>query len=147
MNASRSRNTSRARFSGSWTSGPSTNPARRKRATACKRLLLAGLALFGAGSLAAGLAQSTGQLIAARAGMGVGGALLLTTTLAIVLQIFEPDERPRAIGAAPDAFSSALRTGQLAGAAAVLAGGCLTALLLSRGTGARPREDQCDSPR
>ena len=63
-----------------------------------KRLLLAGLALFGAGSLAAGLAQSTGQLIAARAGMGVGGALLLTTTLAIVLQIFEPDERPRAIG-------------------------------------------------
>lgn len=63
-----------------------------------KRLLLAGLALFGAGSLAAGLSQSTGQLIAARSGMGVGGALLLTSTLAVVMQIFEPDERPRAIG-------------------------------------------------
>ncbi|MGP3998855.1 MFS transporter [Streptomyces sp. 8N706] len=63
-----------------------------------KRLLLAGLALFGTGSLAAGCAQSTAQLIAARAGMGVGGALLLTTTLAVTLQIFDAGERPRAIG-------------------------------------------------
>ncbi|MDX6313598.1 MAG: hypothetical protein QOF44_3062 [Streptomyces sp.] len=63
-----------------------------------KKLLLAGLLLFGAGSAAAGLAQSTGQLIAARAGMGVGGALLVTTTLAVALQIFDADERPRAIG-------------------------------------------------
>ncbi|EHN72393.1 integral membrane efflux protein [Streptomyces coelicoflavus ZG0656] len=43
-------------------------------------MLTTGLALFGIGSLAAGLADTTGQLIAARAGMGVGGALLLTTT-------------------------------------------------------------------
>jgi EmrB/QacA subfamily drug resistance transporter len=63
-----------------------------------KKMLLAGLVLFGAGSLAAGLAHSTGQLIAARAGMGVGGALLLTTTLAVVMQIFTPDEHPKAIG-------------------------------------------------
>ncbi|MDX6351585.1 MAG: hypothetical protein QOF84_6375 [Streptomyces sp.] len=63
-----------------------------------KKLLLAGLLLFGAGSAAAGLAQSTGQLIAARAGMGVGGALLVTTTLAVAMQIFDADERPRAIG-------------------------------------------------
>ncbi|WP_206306112.1 MFS transporter [Streptomyces humi] len=63
-----------------------------------KKMLIAGLALFGAGSLAAGLAGSTGQLIAARAGMGVGGALLLTTTLAVAMQIFTPDEHPRAIG-------------------------------------------------
>ncbi|MET9775185.1 MFS transporter [Streptomyces sp. NPDC006367] len=63
-----------------------------------KRMLTAGLALFGLGSLAAGLADTTGQLIAARAGMGVGGALLLTTTLAVVMQIFTPDEHPRAIG-------------------------------------------------
>ncbi|GGO62539.1 MFS transporter [Nonomuraea cavernae] len=63
-----------------------------------KRLLLAGLALFGAGSLAAAFAGSTGQLIAARAGMGVGGALLLTTTLAVVMQIFDAEERPKAIG-------------------------------------------------
>ncbi|RPF34718.1 EmrB/QacA subfamily drug resistance transporter [Streptomyces sp. TLI_185] len=63
-----------------------------------KKMLIAGLALFGAGSLTAGLAGSTGQLIAARAGMGVGGALLLTTTLAVAMQIFTPDEQPKAIG-------------------------------------------------
>ncbi|MGW6400196.1 MFS transporter [Streptomyces sp. NPDC055134] len=63
-----------------------------------KKMLAAGLVLFGAGSLVAGLAQSTGQLIAARAGMGVGGALLMTTTLAVVVQIFDDKERVRAIG-------------------------------------------------
>ncbi|MEW2161537.1 MFS transporter [Streptomyces sp. NPDC007084] len=63
-----------------------------------KKLLVGGLVLFGVGSLVAGLADSTGQLIAARAGMGVGGALLLTTTLAVVMQIFTPDEHPKAIG-------------------------------------------------
>jgi len=63
-----------------------------------KKMLVAGLVLFGTGSLVAGLADSTGQLIAARAGMGVGGALLLTTTLAVAMQIFPPTEIPRAIG-------------------------------------------------
>ncbi|MFJ5778582.1 MFS transporter [Streptomyces sp. NPDC093094] len=63
-----------------------------------KKLLTAGLALFGIGSLAAGLADTAGQLVAARAGMGIGGALLLTTTLAVAMQIFAPEEQPRAIG-------------------------------------------------
>ncbi|MGW3956664.1 MFS transporter [Streptomyces sp. NPDC004752] len=63
-----------------------------------KKMLLAGVALFGAGSLLAGLAGTTAQLIAARAGMGVGGALLLTTTLAVAMQIFAPEEQPKAIG-------------------------------------------------
>ncbi|MET7618851.1 MFS transporter [Streptomyces sp. NPDC005408] len=63
-----------------------------------KKMLVAGLALFGLGSLAAGLAQSATQLIAARAGMGVGGALLMTTTLAVVVQIFDDAERVKAIG-------------------------------------------------
>ncbi|WP_345052330.1 MFS transporter [Streptomyces rameus] len=63
-----------------------------------KKMLMAGLALFGIGSLVAGLAGSTAQLIAARAGMGVGGALLLTTTLAVAMQIFTPEEQPKAIG-------------------------------------------------
>ncbi|MFF3455724.1 MFS transporter [Streptomyces sp. NPDC002730] len=63
-----------------------------------KKMLVAGLALFGLGSLAAGLAQSATQLIAARAGMGVGGALLMTTTLAVVVQIFDDTERVKAIG-------------------------------------------------
>jgi len=63
-----------------------------------KRMLIVGLVLFGAGSLVAGLSDTTGQLIAARAGMGVGGALLLTTTLAVVMQIFTAGEQPKAIG-------------------------------------------------
>ncbi|MFD4232793.1 DHA2 family efflux MFS transporter permease subunit [Streptomyces sp. NPDC058542] len=63
-----------------------------------KKMLLVGLALFGVGSLVAGLSQSSAQLIAARAGMGVGGALLLTTTLAVVVQIFDDTERVKAIG-------------------------------------------------
>ncbi|MBB5122872.1 MFS transporter [Streptomyces eurocidicus] len=63
-----------------------------------KRMLMTGLALFGLGSLAAGLSESTGQLIAARAGMGVGGALLMTTTLAVIMQVFDEEERAKAIG-------------------------------------------------
>ncbi|MGX1882476.1 MFS transporter [Streptomyces sp. NPDC055287] len=63
-----------------------------------KKMLVAGLALFGIGSLVAGLAESSAQLIAARAGMGVGGALLITTTLAVVVQIFDDTERVKAIG-------------------------------------------------
>ncbi|MFF9778168.1 MFS transporter [Streptomyces sp. NPDC013978] len=63
-----------------------------------KLMLLTGLVLFGLGSGAAALAQSSGQLIAARAGMGIGGALLATTTLAVIMQVFDDEERPRAIG-------------------------------------------------
>ncbi|MEW1583827.1 MFS transporter [Micromonospora vinacea] len=63
-----------------------------------RRMLLAGLVLFGVGSLAAGLASTSGQLIAARAGMGVGGALLVTATLAVAMQVFDATERSRAIG-------------------------------------------------
>ncbi|WP_326698758.1 MFS transporter [Streptomyces sp. NBC_01754] len=63
-----------------------------------RKMLAIGLTLFGIGSLLAGLAGSPGQLIAARAGMGVGGALLLTTTLAVVVQIFDESERVKAIG-------------------------------------------------
>ncbi|MFJ3284333.1 MFS transporter [Streptomyces sp. NPDC086669] len=63
-----------------------------------KKMLAVGLALFGTGSLVAGLAGSTGQLIAARAGMGIGGALLMTTVLAVAIQIFTPEEQPKAIG-------------------------------------------------
>ncbi|MFJ4629584.1 MFS transporter [Streptomyces sp. NPDC088847] len=80
-----------------------------------KKMLIAGLVLFGAGSLIAGLAQSTGQLIAARAGMGVGGALLITTTLAVVMQIFAPEEQQRAIGIWAAVNALGFATGPLLG--------------------------------
>ncbi|MEU4567526.1 MFS transporter [Micromonospora sp. NPDC023956] len=63
-----------------------------------RRMLVAGLVLFGLASLAAAGAQSSGQLIAARAGLGIGGALLVTGTLAVAMQVFDAEERPRAIG-------------------------------------------------
>jgi EmrB/QacA subfamily drug resistance transporter len=64
-----------------------------------KGALLAGLALFGAFSAAGAFASSTGQLISARAFMGVGAALIFPTTLAIVVNVFtDPRERAAAIG-------------------------------------------------
>ncbi|MDQ0933916.1 MFS transporter [Streptomyces turgidiscabies] len=80
-----------------------------------KKMLIAGLALFGVGSLTAGLADNTGQLIAARAGMGVGGALLMTTTLAVAMQIFTPEEQPKAIGIWAAVNSLGFATGPLLG--------------------------------
>ncbi|MFE3644553.1 MFS transporter [Streptomyces sp. NPDC059169] len=82
-----------------------------------KKLLIAGLALFGLGSLAAGLARDAGQLIAARAGMGVGGALLMTTTLAVVMQIFEQKERVKAIALWSTVASLGFASGPLIGGA------------------------------
>lgn len=80
-----------------------------------KKMLVAGLVLFGVGSLVAGLAGSTAQLIAARAGMGVGGALLMTTTLAVAMQIFAPEEQPKAIGIWAAVNSLGFATGPLLG--------------------------------
>ncbi|MFI8517342.1 DHA2 family efflux MFS transporter permease subunit [Streptomyces sp. NPDC085481] len=82
-----------------------------------KKLLAAGLALFGLGSLTAGLADSTGQLIAARAGMGVGGALLMTTTLAVVMQIFDESQRVKAIAIWATIGSLGFAAGPLIGGA------------------------------
>jgi EmrB/QacA subfamily drug resistance transporter len=64
-----------------------------------KRVFLAGLAAFAAGSTWAALSGSVGMLIAARASMGVGGAMMMPSTLSIITSIFrDPDERQRAIG-------------------------------------------------
>ena len=63
-----------------------------------KRMFLAGLALFTAASAVCGLAASPGQLIAARAVQGVGGALLTPQTLAILTVIFPPNRRGAAYG-------------------------------------------------
>ncbi|AZQ35897.1 MFS transporter [Streptomyces cyaneochromogenes] len=80
-----------------------------------KKMLAVGLVLFGVGSLVAGLADSSGQLIAARAGMGIGGALLMTTTLAVAMQIFTPEEQPKAIGIWAAVNSLGFATGPLLG--------------------------------
>ena len=80
-----------------------------------KKMLLTGLAIFGGASLAAGMSQTSGQLIAARAGMGIGGALLVTTTLAVVVQIFDEKERVKAIGIWSSVLSLGFALGPLVG--------------------------------
>jgi MFS transporter, DHA2 family, methylenomycin A resistance protein len=64
-----------------------------------KRVVLAGLAAFGVGSLFAGLAPGPTVLVAARVVQGCGAALLLPGTLAVVSRAYErPAERARAFG-------------------------------------------------
>ena len=64
-----------------------------------KVTFLAGLAIFAGCSAWAALSGSVGHLIAARASMGVGGALIMPSTLAIITNTFtDRHERQRAIG-------------------------------------------------
>lgn len=63
-----------------------------------KRLFSIGLLLFAAASAGCGLAQTTAQLITARALQGVGAALLVPGSLAIISASFPEEERGRAIG-------------------------------------------------
>jgi EmrB/QacA subfamily drug resistance transporter len=63
-----------------------------------KKTFLAGLAVFAGGSAAAAAAGNVTTLIAARAGMGIGGALMIPSTLAIIGTMFhDKAERQRAI--------------------------------------------------
>ncbi|MCQ1581034.1 MFS transporter [Streptomyces parvus] len=61
-----------------------------------RRVLLIGYALFGLASVLAATADTSGVLIAARALLGVGGAMIMPATLSILRQVF-PDRRERAL--------------------------------------------------
>jgi hypothetical protein len=63
-----------------------------------RRVFALGIAIFTAASVACGLAPNTAALIAARAAQGVGGALLVPGSLAIISAAFPADERGKAIG-------------------------------------------------
>jgi len=62
-----------------------------------RRVLFAGLGLFGAASAVATVAPSASMLIGARAVMGMGAALILPTTLASIAHVFPSQERARAL--------------------------------------------------
>ncbi|MFF4188272.1 MFS transporter [Streptomyces sp. NPDC001691] len=64
-----------------------------------RKMMIIGLSLFGAASLVAMEATSPGMLIAGRALMGVGGALVMPSTLSILITVFDEAERPKAIAA------------------------------------------------
>jgi EmrB/QacA subfamily drug resistance transporter len=62
-----------------------------------KRVLQFGLIMFGIGSAAAGLSGSTNMLIASRAFLGIGGAVIMPATLSIISATFPREERAQAI--------------------------------------------------
>jgi EmrB/QacA subfamily drug resistance transporter len=64
-----------------------------------RRALLAGLGLFGAGSLAAMTVRDPGWLIAMRGLLGVGAALVMPATLSTITSTFPSGQRERAVGA------------------------------------------------
>lgn len=64
-----------------------------------RRVMIIGLLLFGAASLLGTVADSPEQLILARVLMGVGGALIMPSTLSILITVFDEAERPKAIAA------------------------------------------------
>ncbi len=81
-----------------------------------KGMLLAGLAVFGFASLAGGLTDGPGQLIAARAVMGVGSAMVFPSTLSLLSNVFtERGERARAIGLWGAITGAAIALGPIVG--------------------------------
>ncbi|XMN09467.1 MFS transporter [Streptomyces griseobrunneus] len=63
-----------------------------------KKVLLFGILVFGIGSALAAMSASPGELITWRALMGFGAALVMPATLAVLMNVFERDEQPKAIG-------------------------------------------------
>src|SRR3954447_11346948 len=59
-----------------------------------RRMLEAGMALFGLGSVLSAMATTSTMLIATRGLMGVGGALIMPSTLSILTNVFPARERP-----------------------------------------------------
>ncbi|GLW47504.1 MFS transporter [Streptomyces sp. NBRC 14336] len=88
-------------------------------ALGARRTLLAGLAVFTAASLVAGLADSAPQLLGGRIAQGVGAALLSPSALSIVTTTFHGAERNKALGV----WAAIGGSGAAAG---VLVGGALT---------------------
>src|SRR5450830_1066058 len=88
-----------------------------------RRLFLLGLTLFTLASLACGIANAQGLLIAARAVQGLGGAVVSAVALSLIMNLFtEPADRARAMGV----YGFVCAGG---GSIGVLLGGLLTSLL------------------
>jgi EmrB/QacA subfamily drug resistance transporter len=83
-----------------------------------RHALLGGLATFLAGSMVAATAGSTTALIVGRCVMGAGGALIMPTTLSILVNVFgDPRERAKAIAAWTAASGAGIAIGPIVGGA------------------------------
>ena len=80
-----------------------------------KKILIIGLVLFAAASAVCAFSVSSGMLIGFRAVMGIGGAAVMPTTLAIITVVFPPHERGKAIGAWAGAVGAAVALGPILG--------------------------------
>ncbi|MGK3937460.1 MFS transporter [Streptomyces caeruleatus] len=80
-----------------------------------RRMLITGLAVFLAGSLIGALAGDVDTVIAARAVMGVGGALVTPLALSVLPTLFAPDERTKAVGIVSAASALGLPLGPIIG--------------------------------
>jgi EmrB/QacA subfamily drug resistance transporter len=76
-----------------------------------RRFLIIGLVIFGGASLATLLATEPWHLIGARAAMGVGGSILMPSTLSILITVFDDEERRKAVAA----WSAVAALGMIAG--------------------------------
>ncbi|KUH36249.1 MULTISPECIES: DHA2 family efflux MFS transporter permease subunit [Streptomyces] len=80
-----------------------------------RRTLLFGTVVFGVSSALAALADSPVELVAYRAVMGFGAAFVMPATLAILMNVFERDEQPKAIGVWVGAVGVAIAVGPVTG--------------------------------
>src|SRR5215218_1622844 len=80
-----------------------------------KLALQAGVSVFGLASLGALFAGSAGEVIAVRAGMGIGAALIMPATLSIIANVFTGEERGKAIGIWAALAAVGIGLGPLAG--------------------------------
>jgi EmrB/QacA subfamily drug resistance transporter len=80
-----------------------------------KRVFIAGMAVFAAGSVVSGAAGDRVALIAGRVLQGAGAAPMLSLSLALVCNAFPPAEQPRALGIWAAVSAIALAIGPLAG--------------------------------
>ncbi|MFP4307042.1 MAG: MFS transporter [Desulfococcaceae bacterium] len=74
-----------------------------------------GLLVFSAGSLACGMAETAGWLVASRALQGLGAAMIMACTQAIVVETFPRQERGRALGMVGAVVASGLTLGPALG--------------------------------